>query len=103
MRWKPGYTRLAGSGLGGLRSGLAGLRGNRDLAYLGYLDHRAQAARANLDALHLAVDHHAAALQVEVEPAIRFAVRVADVMPVHGLAAADITTGGHVPHLLQNL
>jgi hypothetical protein len=78
---------------------LAGLRGQSDLARLGHFDHRTQAARANLDTPHLAVDHQAAALQIEIEPAIGFAVRVADVMPVHGLAAADITTGGHIPHL----
>src|SRR5262249_6942978 len=75
----------------------APLCGPRELAHFRYLDHRAQAARADLDTLHFTVDHHAAALQIQVEPAIGLTIRVADIVPIHGFTIAEITTGGHLP------
>jgi len=75
--WKPGDARPAGSG--GLDDAV-----------------RADAAGADADAAHAAVDQSADALQVRLEAAGPHVVRVADRPAERGGLAADFTLFGHI-------
>lgn len=78
----------------------AGVQGTasatKRLASLGHLDHSAQAARADVNITHHAVDKEPAMLNVHDEPSIGVTVRVANLAAVSRLASTNITATVHV-------
>jgi hypothetical protein len=68
-----------------------------DLFRLRQLAHGSQAAGADIDRAHNAVDFNAAALDIQHEAAARALLRERHIVAMHGLAFAYFTTTRHIP------
>src|SRR5579883_1273710 len=73
-----------------------------ELALFAHLDHRAQAARANVHSLHSAIDLQTAMLHVHQEAAVSAARRVADPVAILRRAPTNVAATGHVYSPLIN-
>jgi hypothetical protein len=71
-----------------------------DLFRLRQLAHGSQAACADIDRAHNAVDFNAAALDIQHEAAARAMLRERHIVAMHGLAFAYFTTTRHMDHPL---
>jgi hypothetical protein len=71
-----------------------------DLFRLRQLAHGSQAAGADIDRAHNAVDFNAAALDIQHEAAARALLRERHIVAMHGLAFAYFTTTRHMDHPL---
>jgi hypothetical protein len=71
-----------------------------DLFHLRQLAHGSQAAGADIDRAHNAVDFNAAALDIQHEAAARALLRERHIVAMHGLAFAYFTTTRHMDHPL---
>src|SRR5262249_40165885 len=64
-------------------------------ALLGHLQHGAQATRADIHILHLAVQHQPAVLHIDLEPALGMPIGVANFVSVLRPAVAHIAASAH--------
>jgi hypothetical protein len=71
------------------------------LARLGHFVKRAQAARADIDVLHDAIDWQATVLDIQHKPPVGMPFRVTDIASVLRLSQTDIAaSGSHTLHPL---